>query len=245
MKVYVINLDRDIDRWSAISSTLSSHETLSPERLPGVYGPHLPSVAAILLGGHALPARQRGTLGAFISHLKAWEAVAELNEKYAVVLEDDAVLIGFERVLSLSVPEDADLVFLNDRMSPGSRYSPSRAPIHCADIIESLRTLNRSGFGVGGDGYLLSPIGARKLIAAVSKDRLFGHVDWRLLRYCLRQSDLEGEIKNTRVAQIVLHHHNPQLPPSWSVIKGYCIDNPIVAFATGGNSTRRAGDTPK
>jgi len=244
MKIYVINLDRDSHRWSAISAALAKHENVSLERVSGVYGPNLPVVAIEILGGHIQATRHRGTMGAFISHVKAWEAVAESAEPYGVVLEDDAVLIGFDRILSLSRPDDADLIFLNDRMSPGSRYSPRDAPIHCADIAESLRTLNKSGFGVGGDGYLLTKRGAGRLLQAVSKDLLFGHVDWRLLRYCLKATDLEGEMKDTRVAQIVLHHHNPKLPPSWSVIKAYCLSTPIVAFATGGDSTRMAGDEP-
>jgi GR25 family glycosyltransferase involved in LPS biosynthesis len=215
---------------------------LAVQRIQAVYGPDLPAAASVLLWSNPSSPPRRGTLGTFLSHVKAWEAVACGTETYGVILEDDAMLLGFERLISFPLPEDAELVFINDRMSPGSRHAPPTGPIMCFPIAEALRSLNKTGQGVGGDGYILTKVGARKLLETVAKDRFFGHVDWRLLRYSVKAEDLHGEFAGTRVSEIIPHHHSKAFPPAWGVLRAYCLNKPLVAFGTGGTSTREEAD---
>ena len=242
MQLLVINLNRDSERWRLISNELSRHNSYNVLRVSAVYGPNLPAAVATIAADHLSGSLSRGTLGTFISHVKAWETFVALGIQNCIILEDDAVLIGFDRVSDVIIPEDADIIFLNDRMSPGSRFAPPVGVPRCMPINESLRALNRTGFGVGADGYFLTKQGAVSLLNAISKDLLFGHVDWRLLRYSLMPEDLSGDLENTRVAEIIPHHHNPQRPPAWGILKAYCLDLPLVAFATGGTSTREEAD---
>jgi GR25 family glycosyltransferase involved in LPS biosynthesis len=243
MKAFVINLDQDVARWESLSANLSSHSWLHFDRIKAVYGPDLPSVATQILAGHKTALRMRGTLGTFLSHVKAWEMIANSSDPLSIVLEDDAILLGLDRLRSLVVPADADLVFLNDRMSPGSRHSNPQPPVvECLPVLESLRKLKTVKHGVGGDGYILSQAGAVKLLRAVEVDRFYGHVDWRMLRYCLSPKDLGREFEDTRVDHVVRHHHNPNIAPAWSVLKAYCVSSPLVAFGVGSTSSRDEAD---
>ena len=242
MLTFVVNLDMEISKWEQISAQLSAFADLRVRRLPAVHGSALPDMAAVMLGGHPQTLQMRGALGCFLSHAKIWEILSKADEDICLVLEDDAVLIGFERLSAIQIPADADLVFINDRMSPASRYSKVKSPIEFLDIHYALRVLNNSKRGVGTDGYIITKSGAAKLTAAVTKDLYFGHVDWRLLRYSTTEEDFASEFANTRVASIVPYHHNPGRPPAWGVIKAYCVDSPLVAFAVGGASTREEID---
>jgi GR25 family glycosyltransferase involved in LPS biosynthesis len=243
MKAFVINLDQDAGRWATLSVDLSIYPWLEVKRIKAVYGPDLPDLAVKMLAADGATLKRRGTLGTFLSHVKAWEAVVETSEKLSIVLEDDAVLLSFDRLLRLEFPADADLVFLNDRMSPGSRHENPRPPdVECLPILESVRKLRMVKHGVGGDGYILTQAGAAKLLRAVEADRLFGHVDWRLLRYSLSPEDLVPEFDDTQVGYVVRHHHNPNLSPAWAVVKAYCVSSPLVAFGTRATSSRDEAD---
>lgn len=225
-----------------MARSLNQCPSLSIERIPAIYGPDLPDAAVLMLTGHRSSVRHRGSLGCFLSHAKSWEAIAAGGEALALVMEDDAVLLGIERIAELRIPAGADLVFVNDRMSPGSRHARPVVPVTCLPMVESLRALYRSGFGVGGDGYIMTKRGATAALEAVAKDRFFGHIDWRLLRYSLTPADLAGEFEGTRVADIILNHHHKARPPAWGILNAYCLNSPLVAFATGGTSTRALAD---
>jgi GR25 family glycosyltransferase involved in LPS biosynthesis len=229
----VINLDRDHKRLERLYERLNVITDLNVRRVPGLYGKDLPDAACT-----ALTRSKRwgkGEIGCFISHVKAWEAAAECDVP-CLVLEDDAVPHGLERIHHLLLPADADLVFVNNRTSLST--GAPEAAIHCVPIVNAVRTLNVSGKGVGGDGYILTPVGARKLLDAVSADLFFGHVDWRMLRYSLRPSDLAGELAGTRCDHIIRHHHNPTLQPQWGVVNAWCLDNALVTFPIRHTSTR-------
>jgi GR25 family glycosyltransferase involved in LPS biosynthesis len=241
MKVYVINLDRDVDRWSRVAEELRSCSAIEVERVAAVYGAALPDSAVVELTRSSSGPKWKGTLGTFLSHVKAWERIAK-SDNFSAVIEDDAVFNGLDRIACLEIPSDADLVFINDRMSPGSRYASPDLKIECMPIVESLKTLNITGFGVGGDGYLMSSNAARTLLSVIKKDRFFGHVDWRLLRYCTTPEVFQGEFSGTRIATIVPHHHNVAFPPAWGILRAYCLNYPVIGFGVGGRSSRGRAD---
>lgn len=230
---FVLNLDRDADRWAAISARLRGSAFLSVTRVAGVCGRDLPATARMALTRSHFWTSYCGEIGCFLGHARAWEAVAEQLAR-CLVLEDDAVPVGLERLVALAVPDDADLVFVNSRMAVGGV-----GPLCCLPIVEAVRMLNRTDRGVGADGYLLTPQGARKLLAAVGRDLFFGHVDWRLLRYSLHEHDFEGDLAGTRCEEIVRHHHNAHLPPHWGVLRSYCLDQPLVRLPDGPHHSSR------
>lgn len=95
LTVHVINLDKDADRWSAVSSELLSKGVRENriKRIPAVNGKELSSDD--LVGNTSFVARNfctRGTIGCFLSHRNFWEKTLECPEEYQIVLEDDVIV---------------------------------------------------------------------------------------------------------------------------------------------------------
>ena len=122
---------------------------------------------------------RRGVMGCASSHLALWRAAAETN-RACVVFEDDArPMAGFD----VSWPQvcadlqrhqpDYDVLFLGYHGAHrDGRGSPGDWP-----ICETLSTLCYADFRGGTFAYLLSPTGARKLLALVERDGLIWPVD--------------------------------------------------------------------
>lgn len=172
-----------------------------------------------------------------MSHMKAWEAATKASG-WSMILEDDAAPVGFERLDDFALPLDADVVFINERMSPGAR-SETATEITAIPIGDSLAHLNKTGRGVGGDGYLISARAAETLLQAVASDGLFGHVDWRLLRYCVSEDFVASHFSDTRVGGVLKLDVHPQHPPRWGILKAYGVNQPLVCHAPPGNSSSR------
>jgi GR25 family glycosyltransferase involved in LPS biosynthesis len=195
LRAYAINLLSDIDRWADLKEAWLRAE-VDPVRINGVYGRHLPNlVVSSLKCGKSIG---RGTLGCFLGHLNAWQAVAGGADGFALVLEDDAVpmlKISTESFVALDLPDDWDICFVNERMSipVSSEYVElygQRRVLPVEDVI-SMRPKEQRG--VGADAYLLSRKGAAKLLSAVSRDGIVGHVDFQLLAYCVGGELLKKE----------------------------------------------------
>jgi GR25 family glycosyltransferase involved in LPS biosynthesis len=233
----IINLEKDGDRRKAILAQFAGLPGVEPRIVDGVYGRSLPDSLCEALAQDERWARNKGTIGCFLSHMKAWEEVARLTVPFALVLEDDVNVAGLRRLASLALPEDAEIVFVNDRMSPLENRDVRTA----LPIWRALQCLDSAHSGPGGDGYLLAPAGARKLIAACAKDLCFGHVDGRLLRYAATEADLAKLPEKSWVVGVVRHHRHPTLIPTLGLLKGYCLSTPLVKHL-GVPSIREAED---
>jgi len=220
----VINLARDRERRDAVLGQFAGLPGLQPEIVTGIYGTSLPDSVCEALVREKRWAKNKGTIGCFLSHVKAWEEVARISSRFAIVLEDDINVSALKHLPSLDLPADADIVFINDRMSPGDGLG---API-ALPIARALRRLEAVRGGPGGDGYLLTPAGAAKLLAACGTDFYFGHVDGRLLRYASTEEDLATLPADSWIVGVVRHHRHPTLIPKLGLLKGYCLSVPLV-----------------
>jgi glycosyl transferase family 25/polysaccharide pyruvyl transferase len=183
-------------------------------------------------------AEYKGTIGCFLSHVRAWEEVARLSEQYAVVLEDDVDIVALSQLPPFAIPVDADIIFLNDRMAASNHKIDALRvlPVWCGlEHLDALRS------GPGGDGYLLTPNGAKLLLTACLKDFYYGHVDGRLLRYSTSEADLAVLSNDSWIAKVVRNHHHPRLVPTLGLLRGYCLSSPLVVHR-GTVSTREAED---
>ena len=230
--VICINLDGDIERWSHIERLLPSISGIDLHRLPATNGRQLSDNACHLLVGSEQWISRRGEIGCFLSHVRAWEIIAKSLVPFCVVIEDDISLLGFERIEMLKFPDKFDIIFINDRTSPGGRDSSICEIPVCLPISRSLDALNRTKDGVGSDGYLITPVAAQKLLDATEKDLYFGNIDWRLMRYCVSEELLNKYFINSRVDLVIKNHHNPLLRPAWNILLGYCLSHPLVGFGT-------------
>ena len=112
----------------------------------------------IVDGIGAIPGRYKpGKLANFANHLSILREVVESRYSAAIIMEDDGQL---ERQVPLrleewELPDDTDIVFLNDRVSADNQ-----------NTVKKTRegTLHPITGGCGTDGYLVTRQGAEKLV---------------------------------------------------------------------------------
>lgn len=240
LDVFIINMDRDADRLAKMMAQFSGLDDFRPQRQPGFLATTLPLAVVRKL---ARDTRQIGALGCFLAHLGAWERIAQTVEGWGLVLEDDVRLVNPARLFAVDIPADADLVFCNDRMDPAGREARRRGhwkltPEACPVEVVIARKAKAKRGPPGGDGYLLTAPGARRLIAACERDGFGGHVDWRLVRYCLAQDAVRADVAGSWLAQ------SPLSPRSrgWGELKGYTLRHHIVRHDGFAPSSRRPID---
>ena len=116
--IYVINLDRDVERMASIRANLEALG-LPFERLSAVMGKDVPEWEKLVdMSAYAwrnrLDTPRAGEVGCYLSHLKAMETFLRTDAPWCVILEDDVeVLPACAAVLrSLAEQDDWDLVKL-------------------------------------------------------------------------------------------------------------------------------------
>ena len=105
---------------------------------------------------------RRGEIGCYLSHIKVWKEFLKSNDKYALILEDDAVFIdNFKDKLKKLLKEinfPFDMIYLNDNCE--HHFGDD-----CLHGIKKTENIFKPGtVGYGLYGYLLSREGAKKLI---------------------------------------------------------------------------------
>ncbi|MGI4798762.1 MAG: glycosyltransferase family 25 protein [Janthinobacterium lividum] len=184
-----VNLDRNAEREAELRRQFAGS---APPlyRSAGVEGRRLPAAAIQRLGGDP---QMRGTLGCFLSHAGAWEAMLERDDAHCLIVEDDVIpLLDLPTGLDgLSLPEAFDLVFVNDRIAP--RLEPAETTGFTTRTLEAaMHAFPAEDNAPGGDGYILSRAGARKLLDWVAVDGFGEDVDWRLIAYGLSPTAITG-----------------------------------------------------
>ncbi|MBV8911938.1 MAG: glycosyltransferase family 25 protein [Acetobacteraceae bacterium] len=182
-----MNLDRNPERAAELGRQFARSEP-PLHRIAGIEGRRLAASVVRRLGGDP---HMRGTLGCFLSHVAAWEAMLDRGDPVCLFIEDDVIpLLDLPATLgALPVPAHFDLVFVNDRIAP--RLDPAsveRFTIH--SLRSAMHAFHPEDNAPGGDGYLLSAAGARKLLAWVTEDGFAEDVDWRLIAYGLAPEDI-------------------------------------------------------
>lgn len=240
MKIYVINLERDYPRRAQMAAQLARLGWEDADIIRAVDGSALPdSLIKQPVYNRQWLNSMRGTIGCFLSHLSAWEKIANSPDEFGIVLEDDVTLRDLSFLRIMEIPPQAGVVFLNDRLSldpAGDGSDNQLQPIRA--VLPRLENEKLAG---GGDGYLLRREAAQRLIAAVEADGIYGHVDGRLLRYATADEDLQTLPADSWIVDVIRHHHNPERPPALGVIQGYVLRHPLVVHQPQ-DSTRETAD---
>ena len=180
--VSVINLDRNPERMVEIERQFATAQ--APwHRIPAVEGSRLPAIAVTRLTG--TPTAPRGTLGCFLSHAAAWEALLARGDEAALVVEDDVIpLLDLPaRLRGPLKPGTWDILFVNDRLA-------TRPVQGTTTLAEAVAAFHPDDNAPGADGYIITAAAARTLLAWIEADGMAGDVDWRLLAYSLTPSDI-------------------------------------------------------
>jgi GR25 family glycosyltransferase involved in LPS biosynthesis len=189
--VYVISLERDADRLRAVVDQLRPYRFLELIHVKGFAGRDLPDPVCHVLTGNVWSHHHKGTLGCFMSHLNAWQMVAESDAPFSMVVEDSAIFSNCDLLETLQLPPGSHLVFCNRRTAyPVQDAGQAAAGVLFRSVDPVPAHIETHGMAVGSDGYLITPAGARKLLEYVKVDRLFSHVDLRMLAYCLDQNTI-------------------------------------------------------
>ncbi len=182
-EIAVLNLDRNPERLTEIDRHFANSAAMR-HRQPGIEGSRL-STAAVqrLTGDRDAP---RGTLGCFLSHAAAWEALLASDAPCLLVIEDDVIpLLDLPDTLgSFGLPEGWELVFVNDRMTP-RRNADAAHGFTATPLSTVMRRFHPEANAPGGDGYLITRGAAAKLLDWTARDGFAHDVDWRLLAYAL------------------------------------------------------------
>ena len=228
--VYAINLDANTERMGRLNKQVPTDLL---RRIPGIKGLYLPeTISKTLTRGAGW--KLKGSLGCFLSHIAAWEAIAQSSLPFGIVLEDDAFLIAGlpKSITSLGVAEKADLLFINERMAPDPpQYHPSFSSSRVRDV---LATKEDSWRTPGADGYILSRRGAVALLKRVAEDGVAGDVDWRLLLYALTPHQIGTLSRCPSVTAQALRFHSAMCPPR-RPIKSGVLHPPLVRQLSGGS----------
>jgi hypothetical protein len=81
MKIFIINLKKDKDRFLKISEQLNRNNFFNYERVDAIYGKDVYKDYNTKLNP--------GQLGCYLSHLRTYSKIIEQNLEYAIILEDD------------------------------------------------------------------------------------------------------------------------------------------------------------
>ena len=187
--ISVLNLDRNPERMVEIERQFVT--TLAPwHRIPGIEGSRLPASAVARLTGS--PQSPRGTLGCFLSHAAAWEALLSRGDPAALIVEDDVIpLLDLPARLAGPLdPAGYDILFVNDRLAPRHFPGGATAGLSSEPLATAMQAFHPDNNAPGADGYVLTAPAASTLLAWVERDGMAGDVDWRLLAYALTPNDI-------------------------------------------------------
>ncbi|WP_201578875.1 glycosyltransferase family 25 protein [Psychrobacter sp. Pi2-52] len=187
MQVYVVSLKDSIDRQKSIT-TQCEKLGIEPIFIDAVNGKDL-SKSEVSQYCNQEKAKQLfgrelllGEVGCALSHKKIYQKIVDENISYAIILEDD-VLIGkdFNKVIKpiLSLDESCELVLLGHNKGFDKEYEIKSIKSYWDSIkVDKSFILGRvvKG-GLGTFGYLISNIGARKLLNYFEEEKITHPID--------------------------------------------------------------------
>jgi glycosyl transferase, family 25 len=186
MKVFVINLDRRMDRLESISKTLGGLG-IEFERIPAIDGDsikledHVHRWLSWIYEGCSSPLPS--VVGCFLSHRKAWQKICDENLDQALILEDDVRFVNWNHEILKVKIEDYGLDILrlgaNKRQRGDQVKTGSKRPITFDDESILGRRLS-SDQTLGSCAYIMTLSGAKKSLV---NDKYWFDVDvfsfWR------------------------------------------------------------------
>lgn len=190
LKVYIINLDKDVNRYHHMLTQLAQHGI--PEknihRIAAVYGKEMEPTLLKSFTKHLTPPQ----VGCFLSHMKALQEIinieADADTDFHLVLEDDVVLTEwFPRMTQiLSEAPVFDMCWVGNCRAKWPRNACSIIP-HPSYDYGSLRRLTEyvyevdgqsyDNYPMGGYGLVFSKQGAYKALAVAREDQFHNPID--------------------------------------------------------------------
>ena len=183
--VFVINMDKDIDRMNLISNNLDDLG-ISYKRFPAVKGDEIKNNDKF--SQICLSLCTNGIKGCAMSHITLWKYIIDNNIDYALILEDDAEFTDNFNQLYIkfyeTVPKDYDMIQMGCIFGCNLKENNN----HIAEVIETVidkSPVHKDGYNEikyinATHAYIISNKGARKLYDDLI---ISTHVDMQISDY--------------------------------------------------------------
>lgn len=183
MHAYIINLQTKPEKYEKVSNQLNKYK-IPHERFIAYTTP-----STLFSQKSKSNMFTKGMIGCASSHMAVWEKIAgDKNQKYRIILEDDAVLCSMFKTkfhfYNSYIPLNWDMVMLGTIMKEGD--SNAMKTIHGVfyDYGKNYK-INKYVYRlknfIGCHGYMLSKKGAEKLIKGIEISS--GHIDLDISKY--------------------------------------------------------------
>lgn len=186
-KVYVINLKRRPDRWDMIKKHFEN-TGLELNRIDAVDGSLLTEKEVKnITTPLSFQLASNGMIGCWQSHVNIWKKIVDNNEDRVLILEDDAFPTKYfdklEEYWAL-VPDEWDIVYLGCLGSSNIDRALNEKKIFTPTVP------------LATHAYILSNVGAQKLVNSGVFDKTKLHVDWALSSFFLKNKDMKIYVFN-------------------------------------------------
>jgi GR25 family glycosyltransferase involved in LPS biosynthesis len=205
MKIYIINLEKDYERYINIKKQLLLNNISESDitRINAIYGKKLDQ--NILNSFNLTPAQ----IGCLSSHVKTLKQIIKDNVEYALVLEDDIVLSEWfpklEEIIS-TLPKTFDICWIGNCRAKWPRNTCSIIPDPAYDY-KKLEKINdyiwridgksHDNYPMGAYGLVISKKGAKRALDIVLSNKFMNPIDMIYVK-----SDMENYMT---VPSIITH----------------------------------------
>jgi GR25 family glycosyltransferase involved in LPS biosynthesis len=200
IKIFIINLDKDHDRYISIKTQLENMGYENYERVSAIYGKDVLDEYNTKLSGPQL--------GCYLSHLKVYKMILDQKLENAIVLEDDSIITEWlEKLAKIITVNNYDFCWIGNSRAKWPRNTCNIIPAYDYDKIEKNRVgkflykisnemVRNGNCPMGTYGLLVSKKGAEKI---VNDDHKFlVPID----NYLIEKKDLE---KYMTIPSIIIH----------------------------------------
>jgi GR25 family glycosyltransferase involved in LPS biosynthesis len=182
-KIFIINLDKDIERYENCKKQLVKYNINNYERFPGIDGSKLTekerkNVTSDIGNLIASPSM----IGCGISHINLWKKIIREGIDKALILEDDFILkdnfiYKFDKAVK-HAPENYDMIFLTDNLIHNKNIKFKDINAYFYKQIFISQTL----------AYIITIEGAKKILEYINK--ITNHIDIELCLLALYNNNI-------------------------------------------------------
>jgi glycosyl transferase family 25 len=163
-KIFIINLDKDVERLSNAYKQLDKYEFKNYEKFTGIYGKQL-SIDEINDNTTTIGKlfASRSMIGCGLSHIRIWEKILKENINLSLILEDDFICKDdFKNRLNnvlLKAPKDYHIIYLSSSIIQNNYLKLYDINDYFYKQIFVVQTLS----------YIITLEGAEKLLKYITK----------------------------------------------------------------------------
>lgn len=181
LPIHVINLRKDERKRRITSRVLANAGYRNVNILAAVEATTLPDSVfrAVLADTPLARSLGAGTVGCWLSHVSAWEEIANGHDTWSIVVEDDVIPEFHSSALVDLLPqlESYDFVWLNDRMSGMSNSIGDQTKPEPIDPWGLFAYWGEGRTAVGAYAYMLKREAAERLVSLAAASGVCGHID--------------------------------------------------------------------